>query len=80
MARIEGVPPKRASLFTRLAYVLTKRRLGRVIMPIRIQAHHPRLLRGYAHMELAQQAARSLPASLKALVDVYVARLIGCPF
>lgn len=59
---------------------MCKRRLGRVIAPIRIKAHHPRLLRGYAHMELAQAAARSVPHSLKALVDVYVARLIGCPF
>ena len=80
MARIRGVDGKHASPFVRLAYFMTKRRLGRVIMPIRIKAHHPRLLRGYAHMEMAQQAARGVPLSLKALVDVYVARLIGCPF
>jgi hypothetical protein len=80
MARIEGVSHGRASLFARLVFFMCKRRLGRVIMPLRVKAHHPRLLRGYTHMELAQQAAHAVPLSLKALVDVYVARLIGCPF
>ena len=80
MTRIEGVSNKRASLFARFVFFMSKRRLGRVIAPLRVTAHHPRLLRGYTHMELAQQAARSVPVSLKALVDVHVARLIGCPF
>ena len=48
MARIPGVEPKEAGLFTRIAYFMTKRRLGRVIMPIKIKAHHPRLLRALA--------------------------------
>jgi len=80
MARIDGVSNRRASPFARFVFFMSKRRLGRVITPLRVTAHHPRLLRGYAHMELAQQAARSAPASLKALVDVHVARMIGCPF
>jgi len=80
MARIDGVSDQRASPFARLVFFMCKRRLGRVIAPLRVQAHHPRLLRGYTHMELAQQAASSVPISLKALLDVHVARLIGCPF
>jgi len=36
MARIEGVDAKRAGLFVRLAFWMTRRRLGRVIAPIRI--------------------------------------------
>ena len=50
MARIPSVEPKEASLFTRIAYFMTKRKLGRVIMPIKINAHHPRLLRALVHM------------------------------
>jgi hypothetical protein len=80
MARIEGVSNQRASLFARFVFLMSRRRLGKVIAPLRIKAHHPRLLRGYAHMELAQQTASTIPMSLKALVDVRVARLIGCPF
>ena len=80
MSRIAGVPPSKASWFCRLAYFLTRRRLGRVITPIKILAHHPRLLRAQAHMELGQEAASTIPAQLKALVQVKVAMMIGCPF
>jgi len=80
MPRIDGVDARRAGLFTRVVYFMTRRRLGRVIEPIQIKAHHPRLLRAYVHMELGQQAADTLPGSLKALIDVRVAMLIGCPF
>lgn len=80
MARIEGVSDRKASLLARIVFFMCRRRLGRVITPLRVKAHHPRLLRGYTHMELAQQAACSVPLSLKSLVDVYVAKLIGCPF
>ena len=80
MPRIQGVEPKKAGLFVRIAYFMTRRRLGRVIMPIKIKAHHPRLLRALAHMELGQEAVKTVPAQLKALAQVKVAMMIGCPF
>jgi len=80
MARIEGVTKSDGGLLVRLAYYMTKRRLGRVIMPIQVAAHHPRLLRAVAHMELGQEAARTVSARIKALVQVKVAMMIGCPF
>ena len=80
MGRIAGVGRQEAGLFAKFAYFMTKRRLGRVITPITITAHHPRLLRAYAHMELGQEAARTVPAQLKALVQVKVAMMVGCPF
>lgn len=80
MPRLDGVDHEHAGLFARIVYFMTKRRLGRVIAPIKIKAHHPRLLRGYVHMELGQQAAHALPAQLKTLADVKVAKMIGCPF
>ncbi len=80
MARIEGIPPGTGGPFVRLAYRMTRRRLGKVVTPIRIVAHHPRLLRALAHMELGQEAANAVDPKLKALVQVKVATLIGCPF
>ena len=59
---------------------MTKRKVGRVVTPIKIVAHHPRLLRALAHMELGQDAARTVSPQLKALAQVKVATLIGCPF
>jgi len=80
MARIAGVETPDAGLLTRLFYFLTRRKLGRVVLPIKIAAHQPPVLRGHAAMEIAQQAARSLDPALKTLLQVYVATLIGCPF
>ncbi len=79
MARLEGVT-KGGSLLTRIAFFMTKRRLGRVVKPVRIYALHPRLLRGYAHMELAQEKARRVPATVKLLAQIRVATRVGCPF
>ncbi len=80
MARIAGVEPRKAGWLVRIAYWMTKRRLGRVILPIKINAHHPRILRAMAHMELGQEAARSVSPGLKMLAQVKVAMMIGCPF
>ena len=80
MARIEGLPSNKAGLITRFFYFMTKRRLGKMIEPITVAAHHPRLLRAYVSMELGQAAAKSLDNSLKALVGVKAAMRVGCPF
>ena len=80
MARIDGLPSERAGVLARVFYWMTKRQLGKLVEPITITAHHPRLLRAYGHMELGQHAAKTVHASLKALVQVKVAMLIGCPF
>jgi len=80
MARIAGVELARANPFVRLVYFMTKRRLGKVIAPIKIFAHHSRLLRGVVHMELAQAAAKTIDPQLKALAQIRVATLVGCPF
>ena len=80
MPRIEGVEPKNAGPLVRFAYWMTRRKLGRLIEPVKVAAHHPRLLRGTAGMELAQEAAKSVPATLKCLAEAKVAARIGCPF
>ena len=80
MARIAGVEREQAGLFVRFVYWMVRRKLGRVVLPIKIAAHHPRLLRSVGEMEAGQMAARSLNASLKSLAEVKVATLIGCPF
>lgn len=80
MARIPGVTDNEASLFTRFVYWMVRRRFGHVMEPLRITAHHPRLLKATGQMEMGQEAARSINFELKALVSIKVATLIGCPF
>lgn len=84
MARISGAPRNQGGLIRRLlvgiVYSLTQRRLGRVIMPIQVTAHHPRIFWGYLQMEQSQMGSKLIDAKLKGLAELRVATLFGCPF
>ena len=86
MARMQGVESHEAGWFLRLMYWLVQRKMGkltgrnRLIEPIKIAAHHPRLLKALGQMEMGQEAARSVPAALKSLASIKAATLVGCPF
>ena len=78
MARIPGI--SKGGLLTRLALWFSRRKIGRLIEPIQIHAHQPRLLRALGSMEMGQEAARTVEARLKALAQVKAAQNVGCPF
>jgi hypothetical protein len=84
MARIPGANPSQQGLlkglFTRLVYRLTRRKIGRVVMPVQIVAHHSKLLWGYGQMEQSLLSSRLVDASLKDIAQLRVATLVGCPF
>jgi len=84
MARISGADPSRqrlwSGLFTRIVYALTRRKVGRVVMPVQVTAHHPLILWGYGQMEQSLLSSRHMPAALKDLASLRVATLVGCPF
>ncbi len=84
MARISGAEPRQkgffSGLFVRFVYWAVKRKLGKVVMPIQIVAHCPKILWGHVQMELAFQGSHKVEDSLKSLAQVRAATLIGCPF
>ena len=71
---------------TRLVYWIARRKMGKLtgqkklIEPIKVTAHHPRLLTATGQMEMGQEAAHSVPLNLKALASIKAATMIGCPF
>ena len=80
MARIRGVEANEAGIFTRFIYWMTQRKLRRVVLPLKVTAHHPRLLVALGQMEMGQAAAHSVDAKIKALAGIKAATLVGCPF
>jgi len=84
MSRIPGAPANQGGLFHRLfkrvVYSLTRRRLGRVIMPIQVTAHHGKIFWGYLQMEQTQMGSKLVDHKLKGLAELRVATLVGCPF
>jgi hypothetical protein len=84
MARIRGADPSKQGLvrglFTRIVYRMTRKKVGRVVMPVQLVAHHAKLLWGYGQMEQAFASSHLVAAGLKDLAQLRVATLIGCPF
>jgi len=84
MARIPGASTNQGGplrrLFVGLVFALTKRRLGRLIVPVQVTAHHPKIFWGYVQMEQSQAGAKLVDAKLKGLAELRVATLVGCPF
>ena len=84
MARINGAPSNQGSplrrLFVGLVYLVTRRRLGHVIMPVQVTAHHSKIFWGYVQMEQSQMSAKLVDPRLKGLAELRVATLVGCPF
>ncbi len=77
--RIEPVPPKRATPFTRLLYRLAKRRFGEVPEPFAVAAHHRGLMfANVVHEGILQSASTKLPKSVRELAVFWTARTIGC--
>jgi hypothetical protein len=86
MAYMNGVDPAKAGLFTRMIYWFVRRKISkltgkdRLLEPVTVAAHHPRLLRAIGQMEGGIDAARSVAAGLKRLASLQTAMLVGCPF
>ncbi len=82
--RMEGADPKRQGwlrgLFTRFVYFMTKKKLGHVAGPVRIIAHHTKILWGYGQMEQSLAGSKLLAPELKCLAEMRVATMVGCPF
>jgi hypothetical protein len=84
MARIPGAPRNQGGplrrLFVGIVYSLTQRRLGRLIMPVQVTAHHRKIFWGYVQMEQSQASSKLIDHKLKGLAELRVATLVGCPF
>jgi hypothetical protein len=84
MARIPGAAAIRGGLLRRLfvgiVYSLTRRRLGRLIMPVQVTAHHAKIFWGYIQMEQSQASSKLIDPKLKGLAELRVSTLVGCPF
>ncbi len=84
MARIAGASTTQGgpirNLFVRLVYALTRRKVGKIVMPVQVTAHHAAILWGYGQMEQSQVSSHLVDARLKGLAQLRAATLVGCPF
>ena len=86
MPRIEGVEPEQAGFFTKLIYRIARKEIGKatgtaqLIEPVKIMAHHPRILLSVGMMDLGLEKSSEVKPRYKHLGMLQAARLVGCPF
>lgn len=78
LPRVPGVPAGEGGPLVRLAYAISKRKMGTVPTPVAVTAHHPGLMAGYSAFELATERAKRVDARLKDLAALRAAMLVGC--
>jgi AhpD family alkylhydroperoxidase len=88
MTRIEGVSADQAGPFLKVAYRFARRQIGRLtgrspermIEPIQMYAHVPRLLWGIAQLEQATAKLNRLDHRLGLLAELKAATLTNCEY
>ena len=78
--RIRPLERNEASFSARLLFSLIKRQVGKVLTPIRVQAHRPGIMWGFAAATIALEFSRGADRIVKRLVTIRTAQIIGCPF
>jgi len=90
MARIEGVPKRKAGPIVKLVYRFGPRMMkkltgrdpqtGSGIEPMEIWAYRPKMMMGMGKFNQAVRKGKSLDERLKNLVELKGAQMIGCEF
>jgi AhpD family alkylhydroperoxidase len=88
MSRIAGVKTNKAGPLTRVILAVARRKTGqltgrrteRMIEPLEVYAHRPRLLIGYGMMEDATAKLHRVDERLKVLAELKAATLTSCEY
>ena len=80
MTRIRPVERDEAPAEVQAFFDQDERTYGLVLNPTRIFAHRPPILAAARGLSRSVSDGGVLPASLRALICVRVATLVGCPF
>jgi hypothetical protein len=78
--RISPLEPKQASWSARLLFAAVKRQVGKVLTPLKVQAHRPGIMWGFAIAGMAVEFSKGADKIVKRLVTIRTAQIVGCPF
>ena len=80
MTRIQPLTDGDASPEVRALFDSNRARFGEVLQSLAVTARHPGILEGYRGFEAGLRASPLLEASLRHLVVLKVATMLGCPY
>ena len=76
--RIKGISDDTRNLLARASFRESRRRYGAVMEPMRAFAHHPKVMLGYAALEMASERSRLVSLRLKHLAELRAGMICGC--
>jgi AhpD family alkylhydroperoxidase len=76
--RIQGAPER--GPLRKVAYSMSRKRLGRVPEPFAVAAHHTKIFGAMSGFEMALDRSSSVPERYKALGELRAAMVVGCEF
>ncbi len=80
MSRLPQLRQARPGLFARIVYFVARKKLGRVPEPVKVLHRNTALLAGVGALETAFDKSTRVSGRIKALAQVRVAMMVGCPF
>lgn len=78
--RIKGIADDKVSLFVKPLYVASKKMVGKIVEPLRVQAHRPSIAWFGNLLGLAIEKSGKLEARIHVLAQLRAAQIVECPF
>ncbi|HEY6420832.1 MAG TPA: hypothetical protein VIX59_17695 [Candidatus Binataceae bacterium] len=78
--RIEGLERKQAPWILRPLYAFLKRQFGKELTPYKIWAYRPGILVCLTALMGAVEYSKGADSTIKQLVSIRAAQVVGCPF
>lgn len=80
MARIPGIDESKAPFFIRRVFRMVRKRVGKDLTPMKLQARVPRVFWVNFLTELLLGERAKIPRRWRSLVQIRTAARVGCPF
>jgi hypothetical protein len=80
MPRIKPLERQEARWSIRWIYGVAKRKFGKELGPVKVQARIPGILWASSLMSMFLDRKRHVPHRLKSIVQIRTAARVGCPF
>ena len=78
--RIRGLEEREASLLVRPIFWISRRMFGKVLTPLKVQAHRPGIAWMGNLLGVAIEKSGRVEARLHTLVQLRAAQIVECPF
>ena len=78
--RIKGIENDKVSLYVKPLYIISKKIVGKVVEPLKVQAHRPSIVWFGNLLGLTIEKSGKVEARIHVLAQLRAAQIVECPF